>query len=430
MDHIKVLDNLYLVINICLYLIAIIVCYRRYGYMNIGGACLVLYLSIAVVSLHLYNTSTFEFDFERLTLFPFLYLFGMLLMALSSLLKFDERAVTFEQPTAMRSFYALCVVGVLATLFYFISSLSSLQLNLASLFVDSGGADLYADSMEDSEDVGVGVDNLMSIISNLCSDVMILALFYVMTFKSPKKWLIVGIIVSVALSLIMSLSEGLRGQAVLSLLTILFTYYLFRYRLPQRAKRIAKIVMIVVGVLAIVPVAFITFSRFDNHQSMDVAESIEWYYGQSFLNFNNYGLDAGGIRYGDRTANFFKSFLFDDVPHNFVERREKYSHLKIDDYYFYTFVGDFTIDYGPILAVLLFIIFTVIFVKKTRADNNRLHFHQLLMLYFVLCVCVQGSFYLFSYSDVGGNLKMIFMLMLYVYFKLDYMRANGILKWK
>ena len=87
---------------------------------------------------------------------------------------------------------------------------------------------------------------------------------------------------------------------------------------------------------------------------MDVAESIEWYYGQSFLNFNNYGLDAGGIRYGDRTANFFKSFLFDDVPHNFVERREKYSHLKIDDYYFYTFVGDFTIDYGPILAVLLF----------------------------------------------------------------------------
>ncbi|HQP81132.1 MAG TPA: hypothetical protein PLK20_06495, partial [Paludibacteraceae bacterium] len=77
-----------------------------------------------------------------------------------------------------------------------------------------------------------------------------------------------------------------------------------------------------------------------------------------------------------------------------------------------------------------FIIFTVIFVKKTRADNNRLHFHQLLMLYFVLCVCVQGSFYLFSYSDVGGNLKMIFMLMLYVYFKLDYMRANGILKWK
>ena len=193
MDHIKVLDNLYLVINICLYLIAIIVCYRRYGYMNIGGACLVLYLSIAVVSLHLYNTSTFEFDFERLTLFPFLYLFGMLLMALSSLLKFDERAVTFEQPTAMRSFYALCVVGVLATLFYFISSLSSLQLNLASLFVDSGGADLYADSMEDSEDVGVGVDNLMSIISNLCSDVMILALFYVMTFKSPKKWLIVGI---------------------------------------------------------------------------------------------------------------------------------------------------------------------------------------------------------------------------------------------
>ena len=171
--------------------------------------------------------------------------------------------MTFEQPTAMRSFYALCVVGVLATLFYFISSLSSLQLNLASLFVDSGGADLYADSMEDSEDVGVGVDNLMSIISNLCSDVMILALFYVMTFKSPKKWLIVGIIVSVALSLIMSLSEGLRGQVVLSLLTILFTYYLFRYRLPQRAKRIAKIVMIVVGVLAIVPVAFITSVAFD-----------------------------------------------------------------------------------------------------------------------------------------------------------------------
>ena len=55
---------------------------------------------------------------------------------------------------------------------------------------------------------------------------------------------------------------------------------------------------------------------------------------ESFLFFNNYGLDADGIRYGDRTANLFKQIIWDDTPHNYMERRDKYPHLKIDDYYF------------------------------------------------------------------------------------------------
>jgi oligosaccharide repeat unit polymerase len=166
-----------------------------------------------------------------------------------------------------------------------------------------------------------------------------------------------------------------------------------------------------------IPLAAITLSRFDQRQGGAVG-SVVYYIGQANLNFNNYGLDAGGIRHGDRTINLLKRVIDPyNTPKNFQERRDKYPDLKMDDNVFYTFVGDFTLDFGPWKTVLIFLIFNMLVVIATRARTDdqgkaSLAFHQLLLLYMVTCIAMQGGFWLFGYADTAG-LRLIALLMLY-----------------
>ena len=46
--------------------------------------------------------------------------------------------------------------------------------------------------------------------------------------------------------------------------------------------------------------------------------------------------------------------------------------------------------------------------------EKTLKIHQALLLYFTMCVCMQGGMTLFSFSDTG-NLKIICFALLYVY---------------
>ena len=114
----------------------------------------------------------------------------------------------------------------------------------------------------------------------------------------------------------------------------------------------------------------------------------------------------------------------DNVPGNFWERRDKYPNLKINDEVFVTYVGDFTLDFGPYLTPLFFILFTLIVLKITRIQNGIIRFHRLIILHFLMCVCFIGSIKLFYFADVGGNLQIIVYIFLFLFFWLDYYRLK------
>ena len=102
---------------------------------------------------------------------------------------------------------------------------------------------------------------------------------------------------------------------------------------------------------------------------------------------------------------------YENIPNNFWERREKYPDLMINDEVFIGFVGDFTLDFGPIIAPIIFIIFTLFVFVKTRIRNETILFHQLILLHFVMCICMLGGMKLYPFSDVGGNLQLIVCLL-------------------
>ena len=96
----------------------------------------------------------------------------------------------------------------------------------------------------------------------------------------------------------------------------------------------------------------------------------------------------------------------------------------MDDDIFYTFVGDFTLDFGPIIAFFMFVVFNYIVCRATRVKNRTICFHQLLLIYFTVCVSLQGGMSLYRYADTAG-LQVVTLFMVYFICLFDYYRLKN-----
>lgn len=413
--------------NLCLvvYLlewIVLFVCYqKKRKIFDAGSFILCTYVLYAFLSWRLFNSPGSVYT-KTIHLFPFIYLFIMLLMATTTVLKYDVRKISDIQQPYKFSLVVVSLFFVIPSLIHSPSTISHIQEGIIKMMVDSSaGNEMYREAIERSSESGSGgVSNIMAIFSSAFYNIGVLLTFYYLTLPKRNKFLSAALILSTLIGLLVYVSLGQRGGVILRLLTVIVTYFAFKSFYPQRLRKIIKIAGIVVVVIVSIPVILITMSRFGSDEGSSF-DSVLQYSGQANINFNYYALDDGGIRYGDRTAPLFKKMLgFHNVPDNYWQRRDKYSHLKMDDDVFYTFVGDFTIDYGPIIAFLLFLIFTPVFINATRVKGKKIKFHQLILVHFVMCVCVQGGMSLFSFSDTAGNLQIIVVVIAYFLFKFDY----------
>ena len=132
--------------------------------------------------------------------------------------------------------------------------------------------------------------------------------------------------------------------------------------------------------------------------------------------FGKYGFENGETRDGDRIMPLVKSIFVKDVARSYVDRESKFKHMKIRENVFVTFVGDCVFDFG-VLGGALFL-FLLYFAFKSFLNNTGkvLYLDQLIILYMV-CNLLNG-FYLWPFSDFGGNLKLITLFLLVFFFNL------------
>lgn len=388
----------------------------RKNHLDAGSIILLSYIAYAVCSLGLYNTYVEFYTFNPLTLFPFVYLFVMLLIALAPVLKYESDENSLIVPPNMFVLNTVSWLIVLSTILSIPAFYSMIQRgNFLLLLVDeSAGAEMYSEAMAESGDSGGGISNIPAILFNAFSDVAIFLFFYYLTLRKRNWLLIAGLFMSVLASMISPMLSGLRTNTVIAFFTVIIAYFLFRNQYGKQLRKWLERTWIVVFISASVPLLAITMSRFSN--SSGAGTSVLYYVGQANLNFNNYGLDNGGIRNGDRTFNLAKRLIDSSTPINYSERRAKYPNLHMDDYIFYTFVGDFTLDFGPWIAPFIIFFFTIFILNRTQSENKIYKFHQILLVYLVACICMQGGMYLFAYSDTAG-LKLIVVILLYYLFK-------------
>lgn len=388
-------------INLILYIVAwiivFLVFYKKKKYLSAGLLIVLSYIFYAIISFLLYVNPLAIGEFKTVTLFPFIYLFVLLFVSLRPVLRYNEKSVIRRPNLLLINIYIY--IYFISTIFILPSIFSNMREGIMLLLTTPDGGEALYNASKDVTGGHSSIMGLFSAIYNIISDFGVLLLFYYCTLPKRKLYVLIGLIICPLVAIIYSLSLGLRTEASMKILTIVGGYFLLRPNIVSDLRKKISTVGLIAGSLVLFLMTILTISRFRNFTG-GVLYEVERYIGQANLNFNNYCLDAGGIRYGDRTMNTFKQMLgFSNVPKDVMETRAKYSHMAIDDGSFYTFIGDFTLDFGPFFAFLLISLFTFIIYKLTIPKRKGvIYFHQLILIYFVMVVCIQGGMYLFYYS--------------------------------
>lgn len=399
--------------NMIIWVLALFFYQKRKRVYDAGSFVLTLYLFYSVCSFMFFNSPDSAGLYRDITIFPNIYFFFLFFIAFLPIRNYDYRkAQTISLPSG-KIINLVAYLIILLSLISFPASIDRIGTGLTMIMLESeGGKELYEATADTISSTGSGsLSNITAVLFSAFSCIGVFLFFYYLTQDWKKnKIIVIGLGVSMVLGLFSAIASGSRNGPVNNLLGIVATFFLFKGFYNDKIKRVVKYVGIIVVALVIVPVLAITASRFGEDNS---SSSILEYAGQANLNFNKYALDDNGIRYGDRTVPLFKRMVgFSNVPKNYIERRAKYPHLKINDESFVTFIGDIAIDYGPILCAIIIIGFSIIFIHKTKQNNKRMSFGKLLLLHFILYIFVQGGT-LFPFADAGGNLRIVAYLLVY-----------------
>jgi oligosaccharide repeat unit polymerase len=414
------MDNLYLILYGLTWLTLSAWYYKKAGKVTPIVFVFAVYTFFSVMSYLLYNDPEKIYPFKELDFFPFLYLFVMLMIASSSIRKYSSFNITgIQQPdiSKLNIFTCIFIISALLSLPTVISNINKIPI---LLFKTSMGQDAYNESIEASQTNTVGlITNLPAIITGLYSKIGPFLLFYYLTLKKRNKWIIIGLIYAIFSWILSYAITGQRGGMFHTTIGLICSYVLLKDFLPKKIKARTKKIGIIALLLITIPTIALTVSRFgeDSHSGSNVKSSLYYYLGQSSLYFNNYGLDDNGIRYGDRTCSYFKILIgFNDVPTDFWSGRKKYPNLHIGDEVFSSFVGDFTIDFGPIFAFIIFVIIYSIFYSNIKVKKSIIPFHTVMIVFILLDLCVDGAMFLYPYGYTG-NLKIFFYILGVLYFK-------------
>ena len=417
-------SSISIIIYIFLWAVTFFVYQRKKKAFDAGSVIIASYLTYAVLSYFLYTNYYKDGDVRELQLFPFIYLFLMMLIFLQPVLRYDGKC-KIQQPriSLINKISFVIIVASAIVIPVFLGDL--VDAIIVILTTDSGGEELYyLNSLERDKSTSFALFNIFKIIFHVFSDFTILLFFYSLTLPHIKRIVVFGLLFTVIVSMLGTIIGGGRTGMTMTMMISVTSFFLFKYQLPSKIRKTVSYLGIILALFVGSLLVVIGESRFSS-TSLGSDYQLLNYTGQAPLYFNKYGLDAGGIRYGDRTCSIFKKILlFDNVPTNFNDCRQKHHKMKLDDSRFTTFVGDFSLDFGPMLAFIIFCLFSFVMVRLTKKRNGTIMFHQLILVFLVMSICITGGMYLFYYS-FKGNYSLIGFFIMYLLFRWDYIHHRN-----
>ncbi len=410
------METFYVYINFFLYLILFFIFFTKHKDNKIGCLILSIYLFCAFASvLYFQHDASDNFhDKGNISLFPFIYLFIVLVIALLPLLKFKQKEL--ELITAPR----LEFINLFALFLIIVSTLGWIKIfpNLILAVTNSSMLeDIYQETMDSvSQQTGRNLSNIGQVLCAMFSEITLFFSFYYTTLKKKNRFILFLLWFSSFYAVASSFSFGLRSGIARFILSCLFLYILFKPFIEERILKILNKTLIVIVLLIVIAFGAITISRFANNTYFGTTNSnfsILSYTGQSFIYFDEYGLNSDIKQNGDNTLPLFRRILGLEASNNLIERQEKWGNvMNIKQGVFYTFIGDFVFDFGTVFVFVAISILSYLFVRKTKFSKH-IPLRKLLILFLIFNICAGGVFY-FPYKTVGGNLQIIAYCLTYL----------------
>lgn len=371
---------------------------------DLGSIILGLWMLVALISIHAYYEPAGWAPYRDMSFFPCLYLFASVFIVSLPILTtpLGQKKSILIFPSKRR----MMLVSLLLSIIYFIAFIYLIlytDFSLSSLFSASDIIANYNESELNSSSI--------YLITSICS--FIVPIFFMYNLMVKNRFLSIAMLFSIIVSILLFLQTSSRLYILKIIFAILFAYFAFRGEFSKRQRQIVRIGIGIPTIIIIVGFIFITFARFSSAR-YDILHYIEFYLTNGMLYFNGYGLDSGGIRFGDRNFMYLKRMLgLDWVSHS--DLNTKYAYMEMDDSLFTTFVGEFTLDIGYV-AIVFFILLSIFCLYTCRLRNGQLPFYVLL----ILSVPFQLSSIGFALNNVS-ELYVVFIIILYLslYIKFD-----------
>lgn len=199
------LSNIWLILYVSAWIVTIAVYQKKRKHFDAGSVLLCSYLLYSATSLLLYNSDNPFHTFNSISLLPFIYLYLMLMLAFSPILKYDSNKINEIQKPTTVVLNTVCITFIVASLIQIPAIISDFSVSILRLLTDSsGGQELYAASLFNADSIGDrNISNLASIISNTFGNFGILLLFYYLTLKNHSKLILIGLFLSCILARIL-----------------------------------------------------------------------------------------------------------------------------------------------------------------------------------------------------------------------------------
>jgi oligosaccharide repeat unit polymerase len=388
---------------------------KKNGIRNTGVLYFGFYTLINILALHYYNNNDEGDVYVGQHLLFLIYLFVFIYLFCKPLVKSD-RSNRFLVKTKQRQITILCIFVAGLSLVGITDIIKEFYTGIFMLASDDGyGATLYQELRMSMDESKSGVANYIAVFTNIARSISPIFLFIYLTFNKKNIAVVVALIFASLTLLLHAVSTGSRSAIIDGMLNFGFMFfYMWKYY-SASLKKVLFPLIVACSIVFMSGFIFITISR-SLRNNLNPIGFVEKYLAISPLNFGKYGLDNGEIRYGDRTLPLFKSLFTDNVARTYAMRIDKYTSMKINESTFSTFISDFIFDYGVVLGTLVLLLIIFLFNKGINSPpHNVICYHHIVLIY--LLMNFLNGYYLYTMSDYLGNLKLLFLVLLYFYLK-------------
>ncbi|MDD3078909.1 MAG: O-antigen ligase [Paludibacter sp.] len=423
-------NSIFVFINFVLYLLAFFFILKKHKNSLLGKFIFLIYLISSICSILEYKNPNSMIDYKNITFFPFLYLFICYIFISFPIVSFGNKQYTSIISPNINRLNFLIISLLLIIFLDFILSFSSLSGVITSLTNTDNFSYIYNDTINDNADKMTLGTNYLHIIASAFSDVLPFLFFYYLTLERKSKLILFFLLISLLHPLINTISYAGRNGLVVFILLLSSNYILFKNLYTKLNKRIIIMIIIFFGAFTVLTIMAITYARFSTGMQDDnsAIESVISYGGQSALNFNEYIFNTKAYSYGDNSFPLIRMILGLDYSNNPIIRQENWGYkMQIPVHIFYTLIGDLTLDFGPIITILLIIILSTGIYRKTKKNIGGIKVYDIFLIYFWFNISAQAIFY-FMNKTIGGNIKIAVFVLMYIFMKrILYSSNKGVL---
>jgi oligosaccharide repeat unit polymerase len=349
-------------------------------------------------------------EYENISFLPFVYLYICILLLLSPFKKLANgwqlNVVESKFIKFLTRLYIIC--GIIA-IYYTIPDAVDL--------IQSGQWGILRQMLyEDQDEVILYHSQFERIVKNIqgyLNPFGIVMCFYQLSNKNRNKIITAGLFVSwIGNEFLSATLVASRGLVALFLLKIILLMTLFKNHIGKLVKRVALFGSIVLSIPLTMYLVAVSISRFGES---DAGNSLFMYLGHSMLSFNERLMGSmSDFAYGRYCFDFFLNFFG-------IKPLTDFKTLGCTGQGdFYTIIGSFYLDWGPIGTIL--VVLSLMSICNYFCKKKKKQLSDMLMIVYFSNFCMSGVFV------VGRGYGLQVIMIFLVYFVLRYMENRQNIK--